>query len=71
MLRRKQDPIFKPINFIKNFIGVEDEDSHILFCKHEDFNAKYQQLLARSKVISRVMATNILPGESLYISPDE
>ena len=55
MLGRKQDLIFKPIDFIKKFVGIEDEDSHILFCKHEESNPKYPQLLACSKVISRFM----------------
>jgi len=44
MLRRKQDPIFKPIDFIKNFIGIENEDKHIYFCKYEDGKPKYKQL---------------------------
>lgn len=34
MLKRKQDPIFKKIDFIKNFIGVTEEDKRIMVIKH-------------------------------------
>lgn len=35
MLKRKQDPIFRRIDFIKNFIGVTEEDKRIIFVKYE------------------------------------
>jgi hypothetical protein len=44
MLRRKQDPVFKPIDFIKNFIGVTDEDKRIIYCKFDAENIKYENL---------------------------
>jgi len=44
MLRRKQDPIFKSIDFIKNFIGIRGEDKRVIFCKYEERNIRYEEL---------------------------
>jgi uncharacterized protein (UPF0371 family) len=43
-LKRKQDPFFKKIDFIKNFIGVTEEDRRIIYIKHEATKCKYEHL---------------------------
>lgn len=71
MLRRKQDPIFKPIEFIKNFIGISDEDKNIFFCKHQEGKTKYPDLWERSRQLMKVYGSNIIPKEEKYISVGE
>ena len=63
MLRRKQDPIFKTIDFIKNFIGVRGEDKRVVFCKYEHNKIVYKDLFERSKQLMQVLASNIIEGE--------
>jgi len=44
-LRRKQDPIWKTIEVIKNNITVTDELNNIFFVKYEKANVKFMNLL--------------------------
>ncbi len=70
-MKRKQDPIFKKIDFIKNFIGVVEEDKRILVIKHEENAVKYEKLFERSKNLMKCFATNIIPGDKSYISYED
>ena len=70
-MRRKQDPIFKPIDFIKNFIGVAEEDKKVIFCKYEENKIMYKDLFERSKVYMKCIGSNIIAGEDKYISVED
>lgn len=70
-LKRKQDPIFKKIDFIKNFIGVADEKNRMMYVKYESGKCKYEGLFERSRTLMRVYGTNIIAGDRNYISAEE
>lgn len=42
--RRKLDPIWKEIAYIKNFITVEDPTERIFVIKYEESDARYEEL---------------------------
>lgn len=71
MLRRKQDPQFRNIDFIKNFIGVDNEDKSIVVAKYNRSDCLYQELLQRAKTLMRVFGENIIPSEPAYITREE
>ena len=55
-LRRKQDPIWKTIELIRNDITVSDEINNIIFVKYEKANIKYVNLLERAHTLARIYA---------------
>ena len=59
-LRRKQDPIWKTIEIIKNNITVTDEINNVFFVKYEKGSIKYVQLLERARTLARIYAENII-----------
>ncbi len=70
-LRRKQDPIWRTIEIIKNNITVNDEINNVIFVKYDRLSVKYENLLERSRTLARIYAENIVAGQATYISPED
>lgn len=59
-LRRKQDPIWKTIEIIRNNISVTDEINNVFFVKYEKANVKYGELMDRARLLARIYAENVI-----------
>jgi hypothetical protein len=55
-LRRKQDPVWKTIETIRNNITVNDELNNMFFVKYEKNSIKYANLLERARLLARIYA---------------
>lgn len=55
-LRRKQDPIWRTIEIIKNTYSVNDQANNIFFVKYEKDQAKFLNLIERSRTLMRIYA---------------
>lgn len=71
LLKRKQDPQWKRILSIRNFINVPNLPENSVTVKYKRGEEKYEQLFKRSQTIMKIYGKKMVAHETGYITEAE
>lgn len=71
MEKRRGDPYFDKVLFIKNYVPIKDDAKNNHIIKFNSSAISHPELLKRASTLMRVYGLNILKDEKEYISDED